>query len=163
MSFSTANLFRTRNLGYVLLSLALLTPPVSAEDLLLTMSRNWPGNLLLSEGGTAPRETYRHNDYRALGANIPRIAAVTYGAREGVLFAAVLMGQLSTWSQRAHASFTNTGGKFAISSSKTVKAEFTSVCSQLPVTVNHLLTPKSGTTTFVRAARVFSRPSPNAW
>ena len=37
MSFSAAVLFRTRNLAYTLLSLALITPPVSAEDLLLTM------------------------------------------------------------------------------------------------------------------------------
>jgi hypothetical protein len=67
----------------------------SAEDLLLSMSRSWPGTVLLSEGGTAPREIFRHStSSRDLGPAVPRIGAVTYGSLEGTFVCSGLDGSI---------------------------------------------------------------------
>jgi hypothetical protein len=92
-----------RRSGFVLRSLATLglalvacsASVASAEDLLLTMAKSWPGALLISEGGTWPREIYRHVEgSRYLRAVVPRITAVAYGQSEGTFVCSGLDGSI---------------------------------------------------------------------
>jgi hypothetical protein len=77
------------------LFMAVGTAAASGEDLLLTTARSWPGVVLLSEGGTSPREVYRHSDAsRVLGSALPKVAAVTYSAREGTFVSSGLDGAI---------------------------------------------------------------------
>jgi hypothetical protein len=94
----TSNFFaihRATKLCLALTLVTLSTQPSLAEDPLLSMSRGWPGTVLLSEGGTAPREIYRHStSSRDLGPAVPRIGAVTYGSLEGTFVCSGLDGTI---------------------------------------------------------------------
>jgi hypothetical protein len=85
-----------RSLAYFGLALVATSASLaSAEDLLLTMSRSLPGTLLVSEGGTWPREIYRHADGNSdLGPAVPRIASVTFGRGEGTFICSGLDGSI---------------------------------------------------------------------
>jgi hypothetical protein len=78
------------------LALTVLSAPAAfAEDLLLTTARSWPGTLSVSEGGTWPREIYRHVEgSRYLRGAVPRIAAVAYGSSAGTFVCSGLDGAI---------------------------------------------------------------------